>query len=195
MDEHQGETPPGPGQKPEPVAAPKEAQQPDSQEPVSITRAQYEELKTLAAERDEFLKRLQRAVADCQNLQKLMGKRRDEDTRRAVRDVALKFVPLADSLASALELAARTRGAEELAEGLQVAAREFYRALEGFNIRPVEAVGKPFDPRYHEAVLQEPAQGVPPNTVVRELKKGFLMGSEVIRPTQVTVAAPEKKKE
>jgi molecular chaperone GrpE len=193
MDEQQGETPPGPGQKSD--APPRGAQQPGGQEPVSITRAQYEELKTLAAERDEFLKRLQRAVADCQNLQKLMGKRRDEASRQAIRDVTLKFVPLADSLASALELAARTKGAEELAEGLQVAAREFYRVLEAFNIRPMEAVGKPFDPRYHEAVLQEPAQGVPPNTVVRELKKGFLMGSEVIRPAQVTVAAPEKKKE
>jgi len=158
-------------------------------EPITVPVAVYEELKTLAAERDEYLKKLQRAVADYQNLQKRVEKMRQAANSEATRLVALKTVSLADSLARALEAAEGTEGAENLVEGLRLVEREFYAILESLDIRPIEAVGKPFDPHYHDAILQEPAEGVEANTVVRELKKGFIMGREVIRPTQVSVAA------
>ncbi len=165
---------------------------PSDQRPVTITFAQYEELKTLARERDEYLRRLQRAVADCQNLRKRIDRMRETINRDAIKRVALQVVSLADGLARALEIVDQTQGAENIAEGLRLLEKEFYSILDNFGVQPIEAVGKPFDPHYHEALLQEAVEGAEPNTVVRELKRGFVMGEEIIRPTAVAVAAPQQ---
>lgn len=160
-------------------------------EPIALSYAEYEELKTLAQERDDYLRRLQRAVADYQNLQRRIERFRMQAREDAVRSAAEEILPIADSLARALQAAERTEGAENIVEGLRLVEKEFYDALGKFNIRPVEAVGSLFDPHYHEAAMQEPAAEAAPNTVVRELKKGFVMGDLVIRPSQVVVAGPE----
>jgi len=163
---------------------------------VVLSRTQYEELKTLAAERDEYLKRLQHAVADHLNLQKRVNKMKEMAGREALKRVARRVVPLADSLARALDAAEQTEGAEKIAEGLRLMQDEFYAMLDSLNIQPIEAVGTRFNPEYHEAVMQQPTEDAAPNTVVKELKKGFLLGDELLRPTQVIVAsAPQKDNE
>ena len=157
---------------------------------VIMSLGEYKELKAAVEERDDYLERLRRATADYQNLQKRIAKLSDSAIRRAIREFALQVVPLADSLARALSAVEQSEGAGNFPEVLRLIEREFYTILGNLGIEPIEAVGKPFDPAYHEAAFQEPAEGVEPNTVVRELKKGFIMGDQVIRPSQVTVAAP-----
>jgi molecular chaperone GrpE len=63
--------------------------------------------------------------------------------------------------------------------------------LAGMGIELIRAVGEPFDPHYHEAVMQQAVEGVAPHTVIAELKKGFMMGEDVIRHAQVAVAAAQ----
>lgn len=159
---------------------------------ITLSYAEYEELKTLAQERDEFMKRLQRAVADYQNLQKRVEKFRDMARLDVVRSLTENILPLAESLERALNAAEQTEGAETIVEGIELVQDDFYRALEKLDVRPIEALGRRFDPHYHEAVMQEPAEGMPPLSVVRELKKGFTLGDQVLRPAQVTVAPPQK---
>lgn len=158
-------------------------------QPVTLSYADYEELKTLAKERDDYLKRLQRAVADYQNLQKRIERFRDNARESIVRSLAEEILPMADSLTRALQAAEQVEGAENIVQGLRLVEREFYGALERLGIQPVEAVGRKFDPHFHEAAMQQQVAGVPPNTVVEELKKGFVLGDQVIRPSQVVVAA------
>ncbi len=159
-------------------------------ERVELSYPEYEELKTLARERDQYLKRLQRAVADYQNLQKRIDRFRETAYHDALRSLGEAILPVADSLSRALEAAEQTEGGETIAAGLRLVEKEFYGALEKLNIRPIQAVGQPFDPHYHEAVMQEPTDEFPPNTVVRELKKGFALDEQVLRPSQVIVAGP-----
>jgi molecular chaperone GrpE len=159
-------------------------------EPVEISYAEYEELKTLARERDEYLQRLQRAVADYQNLQKRIEKFRDAAREGVLRSLAEAILPVADSLGRALEAAEQTEGADNIVEGLRLVEKDFHGALERLDIRPIHAVGHKFDPHYHEAVMQQEAEDAPPNTVLRELKKGFMLGEQVIRPSQVIVSGP-----
>lgn len=161
----------------------------EGQGEVTMSFAQYEELKTLARERDEYLQRLQRVVADYQNYQKRQEKMKHRMREQVKRDVVERILPVADHLARALEAAEETEGAEDILEGLRLVESEFHGALRAFDVEPIEAVGREFDPHYHEAAMQEPAGDVPPNTVVRELKKGFTMGEAVIRPAQVSVSA------
>ncbi len=165
--------------------------------PVAISFAEYEELKTLAAERDEYLRRLRRAVADYLNLQKRIEKIKEAAGNEALRRLARQVVPLADSLTRALEAAEQAGGAESITEGVRMIEKEFYAILDGLGIETIEAEGKPFDPNYHEAVLQLPDDGAAPNTVIKELRKGFLLGEELLRPTQVIVAAapPQSERE
>ncbi len=157
---------------------------------VMLSYAEYEELKTLARERDDYLKRLQRAMADYQNLQKRIDRQQEMARQATLRSLAEGILPVADSLERALEAARQTEGGGEIVKGLELVAREFYGALARFEIEPIEAVGRAFDPHFHDALMQEPTDVVEPNTVLRELKKGFAMGEAVIRPSQVIVAAP-----
>jgi len=158
---------------------------------VVLSRSQYEELKTLARERDEYLRRLQRAVADYQNLQKRMEKWRASARTDMVRSLTQAVLPVADSLSLALSAARETDGADRIVEGLELVEEEFYAALATLAVRPIQAVGARFDPHYHEAVFQQDAADAVPMTVLSELKKGFLLGETVIRPSQVVVASPK----
>jgi len=155
---------------------------------ITISFAEYQELRTLARERDEYLRRLQRVVADYQNYQKRQEKMKTRIREQIKQEVVGQILPVADSLALAMEAAEEMDGAENILEGLELVESEFHDLLENFNVKPIQAEGEEFDPHYHEAVMQEPKEDVPPNTVVRELKKGFVMGDRVIRPTQVSVS-------
>lgn len=186
------------GEEPPEERSPREApteEEPENRKEVRISRTEYEELKTLAEERDEYLDRLRRAVADRMSLQKRIKSIKKAAQHEALREVARKVLPLADSLARALEVAEQTEGADQITEGLRMTEQEFYAMLSDMDIELIDAVGKPFDPNYHEAVFQQPSEEAEPNTVLQEIKKGFLIGDELLRPAQVVLAAapPEKQ--
>jgi molecular chaperone GrpE len=63
------------------------------------------------------------------------------------------------------------------------------RILNRFKVKPIEAVGQPFNPQVHEAIMQEACEQVPENTVVREMQKGYTIGERLLRPALVVVAA------
>jgi len=67
-------------------------------------------------------------------------------------------------------------------------ARKMKALLSEYGIEPIEALGKPFDPNYHEAVLQEPSDDVPAGMVMEELRPGYRIGDQVVRATQVKVS-------
>ena len=111
----EGETPgaPKPAARPDLQAAPDIRQQPSGAGAVRISVAEYEELKTLSAERDDYLQRLRRAVADYLNLQKRIEKMKEDAYRDALRRTTRRVLPLADGLARAIEVAEK-RGRELL---------------------------------------------------------------------------------
>lgn len=159
--------------------------------PVTLSYAEYEELKTLAAERDDYLRRLQHAVADYQNLQKRMAKLQESARDAMLRSLGQSIMDVADRLDLALQSARQTPGAEGLVEGLELVEQSFQAALGTLDMRPIEAVGRDFNPHYHEAVMQQPMADMPAGRVVRELRKGYMLGDrQVVRPTQVVVSAP-----
>ena len=66
----------------------------------------------------------------------------------------------------------------------------FTDTLARFGCTPLEAIGKPFDPNFHEAVSQEESSEVEPNTVLKELQKGYLLKERLLRPAMVIVSKP-----
>lgn len=180
---------PNPGETMEENNEDEAGEGPGEETAVTLSVAEYEELKTLAEERDEYLNRLREAVADRMKLQKRIKKIKADAREKALRTVARKILPLADSLTRALEVAEETEGADQITEGLNLTEQEFYSMLEDLGIQPIEAVGEQFDPNYHEAVFQQPTDDAPPKTVLQEIKKGFLLNGNLLRPAQVVVAS------
>jgi molecular chaperone GrpE len=157
---------------------------------VTISHAEHAELRSLAQERDDFLQRLQRAVADYQNLQKRSEKFRQAARIEAVQAATEKILPMADHLLRAREAAAAIEGGSNILAGLDLIEDDYYAALAALGVRPIDALGQKFDPHFHEAIMQQPTADVEPLTVITEIKRGFMLGDTVIRPSQVVVAAP-----
>jgi molecular chaperone GrpE len=75
-----------------------------------------------------------------------------------------------------------------LVKGIDITLKQVLSLLRKFNVKPVDAVGNEFDPRYHEAFLQEESADHPENTVIRELQKGYTLHDRLLRPAVVAVS-------
>jgi molecular chaperone GrpE len=95
-----------------------------------------------------------------------------------------------DNLERALQAAESTQNFEALRDGVSLTHKQLLESLGKSGLEPIEAVGKPFDPALHEAIMQvEASNGQAPNTVVEELRKGYTLNGRVLRASLVKVAA------
>ena len=70
------------------------------------------------------------------------------------------------------------------------------KLLGDYHVEPIEALGQPFDPHLHEALMQEASETLPPNSVLREIERGYKLHDRVLRPARVVISkAPEKKEQ
>ena len=72
---------------------------------------------------------------------------------------------------------------------------EVLKILERHKVQPVVALGEPFDPAFHQAMMQEEVEDQPSNTVVREMQKGYVMHDRLLRPSMVVVSKAKEKKD
>lgn len=147
----------------------------------------------LAAAKAEASKNLdgwQRALADFANARRRLEKQRAEARPEATVSVVKALLPALDDFARALENAPEEIAAAEWFTGLQMVQRKFDSLLSTHNIEKIEALGAQFDPVFHEAIMQQPADDdVESGTVLREFQTGYKLGERVIRPALVVVAA------
>jgi len=146
--------------------------------------------------RDRYL----RAAADLDNARKRARNELAEAQVQAAGGVLLEVLAIADNFERALETIAPgpEASAERKAmyEGVSLIYRQLLEMLVRHGVRPIEAVGQPFDPRKHEAVVQVPAEGEDADGLVTlETQRGYLFGDRVLRPSRVGVAVREHPKE
>jgi molecular chaperone GrpE len=155
------------------------------------TRAELKRLQTALAESQDTAARRQ---ADFENYRKRIERDRGETHNRIVADVARKLLPVVDNLGRALE-AERSVETEESKEfrhflrGIELISKQLTDVLESLGIHPIPAVGEPFDPHIHEAVVMEPSDEFEPDTVIEEIARGYKIGDRLLRPSIVKVAA------
>jgi molecular chaperone GrpE len=153
---------------------------------------QIEELKgRLAAaenEASESRASWQRSAADFANYRRRTEQEREQTLGLANEMLLLKLLSVVDDFDRAL--AATPKELEHLGwvEGLWLVERKLRNLLESEGVTPIEAVGKPFDPREHEAVLHEETTSAPDGTVISELQRGYRVRDRVLRPALVSVA-------
>jgi len=143
------------------------------------------ELERLIAERDEYLAHLQRTQAEFDNYRKRMLRDQTVHLERATGNLIEQLLPILDSF----ELALGSAGTdvERLRKGVELVYGEFLGALEKAGLERIEALGKPFDPEEHEAVMHvEDDDGEPG---VRDVvRSGYRFKGRVLRPAMVKVA-------
>ena len=153
----------------------------DSHDCVSSEDA--EELRrTLGEKQDAYV----RLLADFENVRRRMAREHERARHEGRRDALLPLLPALDTLERALEAGSTDA---PFYEGVVATYRLFLDALRELGVGPVESQGQRFDPSLHEAVATVASEEVEPGTVTREVRRGWRIGHELLRPAQVVVAA------
>lgn len=150
--------------------------------------APVDEVTEWQAKADEYLDKYRRSVAEFANYRKRQDRERENDMRRISMQVLRRLLPPLDDLDRALESVPAEHRDSPWVGGVRLIDRKLRAILDEFDVRPIEALGKPFDPRYHSALLQEENNTHPEGTVMEELQRGYMLGDEVLRPTVVKVS-------
>jgi molecular chaperone GrpE len=159
----------------------------------SALRGDVDELVAAAAQRDEYLALAQRTQADFENYRKRVARESAAAFERGTSALAKELLPALDNLDRALEEAAGSDADAEdpLLAGVRLVRAELSAALARARIESYSPVGEPFDPALHEAMAtaEQPPDGHPSGTVVEVYQPGYRIGTSIIRPARVVVAA------
>lgn len=168
--------------------APDPAEVPDAGE--ARAAALEAELDQVRAKLADTEAQLQRSQADFANYRRRMAAEQERWGDRAVARLARDLLPVADNLERALDALASSQDAasDAFREGVQLTLRQLLDTLAAYGIQPIDAVGRPFDPRIHEAVGRLETDAVPEDHVAAELQRGYTFKDEVLRPSMVQVA-------
>lgn len=142
----------------------------------------------LAEARNKYL----RLYAEFENYKKKVQKDREDLIKYSNESLIYELLPALDNLEMALRHSSKANfdrlSSESLIKGVDNTFREFVRILEKFGLTAIEALGKPFDPAYHHAMSHIEREDVESNTVVEELRKGYLYNEKVLRPSLAAVS-------
>ena len=148
-------------------------------------KGQLEALREqLAAKEDRLL----RALAEHENYRKRAARELEEARRFATEELLKEMLPVLDSMEQALRVMHETEKTGPLLEGTEMIQRQLGEVLAKFGLVRIECLGKKFDPRYHQAVLQEETDAHAEGEVMEELRPGYLLHDRVIRASEVKVA-------
>lgn len=153
-----------------------------SEPPVETTDA-------LRTERDQLRDKLLRAQAECANISKRLHQQHGEALKHAGMGLARELLPIVDNFERSLAGMTAEHEKDSVIAGIKLIADQLVKVLRDHGVEPIEAVGKPFDPTYHEAMMTDSNSPLPPGTVTSELQRGYTLHGRVLRPARVTVAA------
>ena len=146
-----------------------------------------DEATDITAERDDLLGRLQRISADYLNYQKRTGREIADARQFANAELIRDLLAILDDMERALDHAAED---DPLAEGMKLVHDKALEILGRHGLKPIAAVGEPFDPQKHEAMMTEPDDEYETPTILRELQRGYEFRGRVLRPARVVISAP-----
>lgn len=161
----------------------------ESPEQVQIKTLE-EKIKTLEVQCKDACDQRLRTMAEMDNYRKRKDTESEQFKRYALEQYVIALLPVLDSFDRACEhTVASDPVAQEILNGFVLIQKQFHNVLEKMGVKPIEAMGKPFDHDLHQAVMQVEDQNVEPNTIVKELQRGYTLQGRVIKPAMVSVAA------
>jgi molecular chaperone GrpE len=166
----------------------------DDETPLSDPMKELEEkFKASEEEAKQSYDRYLRVSADFENYKKRSAREMDDFRKYANQSLVKELLPVVDNLELAIKSANENKDVDTcLLDGVDLTLKEIHKIFEKFQVKAIEALGKTFDPRYHEAVMREETDKHPENSITNELQKGYLIHDRLLRPSMVVVAAPKK---
>ena len=150
-------------------------------------------LEETEKEAKDHYERLLRVAADFENYKKRAAKEKEEWVKFANEDLLKAILPFIDNLERAVNHAEKVKDTGVMIEGVRLTLQQLHQILNRFGVSPIESIGKPFDPTFHEAMLMVETDKHEPNQVVEEFQKGYLLNDRLLRPATVSVSKPPAK--
>lgn len=156
---------------------------------------QISHLKELLAAKElesrENWDRFVRERADLENYRKRTNREKEELLNYGNKSLIEEILPVVDNLERAL-IHANEDGISAVVEGIRMTHGMLLSALKKFGVTPVDSIGTNFNPEFHQAMTQVPTDQTPPNTVVEEFQKGYMLKDRLLRPAMVSVSTAPK---
>ncbi len=171
----------------EPAQAPPAGQTPLAEAPPE------DELTALRHEAEALRDKNLRLMAESQNQHKRAQREQQEALRFAEAEFARDLLVLLDDLERTQESIKAATDVQPVADGVRMIYEHFVKVLNQRQIEPIEALGKPFNPAFHEAISQQPSDEHPAGTVIQEIGRGYTMHERVLRPSRVIVSGGPRK--
>jgi molecular chaperone GrpE len=146
------------------------------------------EINKLRADLDDANDRVLRAQAEFDNVRKRLRREMEDDRRYSTLPLLEDFLPVLDNLHRATAAAEKSSGDRGLLDGVKMVAQSLIAALAKHGCQRIDALHKPFDPTYHQAISQQPSDEYPPGTVILVAQDGYRLHDRVVRPAQVIVS-------
>ncbi len=158
------------------------------EEPISV----LEESGRLAS---EYLDHLQRLQAEFDNYKKRVDREKAELIKYASAELVSELIDIMENLERGVASAKGSDDIDSIVKGMEMVSTQLKDILGSRGLKPIEAVGKKFDPHYHEAMMMTPTDEYPYNTVIEEFQQGYMIKDKVIRYSKVRVSVNENNNE
>lgn len=137
---------------------------------------------------EELTDRLKRNMAEFDNFRKRTEKEKSAMYEIGAKDIIEKILPVIDNFERGLATVPEEEKNSPFAEGMDKIYKQLLKTLEDAGVKPIEAVGQPFDPNYHNAVMHVEDESFGENIIAEEFQKGYLYRDSVVRHSMVKVA-------
>ena len=137
---------------------------------------------------EELTDRLTRQMAEFDNFRKRTEKEKSQMYEIGAKDIIEKILPVVDNFERGLGSMSEEDKAAPFAEGMEKIYKQLMTTLDGIGVKPIEAVGKEFNPDFHNAVMHEESEEVGENIITEEFQKGYMYRDSVVRHSMVKVA-------
>ncbi|WP_205516253.1 nucleotide exchange factor GrpE [Paenibacillus sp. SYP-B3998] len=165
-----------------------EVAQQQSQAGVSEEAVEISELDQLRVQSEENYQRLLRVQADFDNFRRRARAEKEDFAKYASLKLIEQLLPVVDNFDRALTSSKETKDFDGLVKGLDMTFRQLDQLLGQEGLKPIESIGQPFNPEFHQAVMQVESDEHEEGIVVEELQKGYILKDKVIRPAMVKVS-------
>lgn len=150
-----------------------------------VKTSETDELSKTKQELDETTDRLKRIMAEFENYKKRSSKEREMLYNSLLADIISSFLPIIDNLEKAVDAKTEDEGYKQ---GVELVLKQFMDTFKTLGVEQIEAVGKTFDPEIHEAVSSVQDESLGEKEIKEEFRKGYKIGTKVIRHSMVVVA-------
>ncbi len=166
--------------------------QPADEAMETVSEESVPETVLLKQQLDQEKERVLRAYAELENFKRRKAQERESYIKLANEDVIAAILPVVDSFKLALHQPgafAESKEGHQFLQGFELIYKQLWGILQKLGVSEVQSQRVAFNPDFHQAISQQPAEGVAPGMVVKEVQSGYKLHDKVIRPAMVVVAA------